>query len=154
MYVNLARMYPKRFAKNEVNHYNEIFASPGSPYIKGLYDDLMKTEPKNAFIPDSLLTITSRCLAEQQEVTSEIGHKRNAKCQKLLNNYLAWTECCSYGAKKGKDATLQLLIDNRVESLGHRRSLLGSYDKAGIAQGYSSKLGYSFVIDMTPFKPF
>ena len=132
LYLNLARMYPAKYAKIEL--VNEDKTSDN-------YKSLIKT--LNAMVPVSALTFDKKafesatCFAKEQGATTEIGHVR-----KNCKSYF-YGECCSYGMSTGKNIIVQLLIDEGVESLGHRKICLSSrYSSVGIA--FNTHKGYRF----------
>ena len=132
LYLNLARMYPAKYAKIEL--VNEDKTSDN-------YKSLIKT--LNTMVPVSALTFDKKafesatCFAKEQGATTEIGHDR-----KNCKSYF-FGECCSYGMSTGKNIIVQLLIDEGVESLGHRKICLSSgYSSVGIA--FNTHKGYRF----------
>ncbi len=137
LYLNLARMYPAKYAKIEL--VNEDKTS-------GNYKSLIKT--LNAMVPVSALTFDKKafesatCFAKEQGATTEIGHVR-----KNCKSYF-FGECCSYGMSTGKNIIAQLLIDEGVESLGHRKICLSSgYSSVGIAFNTHKGYGFCCVLD-------
>ena len=136
-YLNLARMYPAKYAKIEL--VNEDKTSDN-------YKSLIKT--LNAMVPVSALTFDKKafesatCFAKEQGATTEIGHVR-----KNCKSYF-FGECCSYGMSTGKNIIVQLLIDEGVESLGHRKICLSSrYSSVGIAFNTHKGYGFCCVLD-------
>ena len=136
-YLNLARMYPAKYAKIEL--VNEDKTS-------GNYKSLIKT--LNAMVPVSALTFDKKafesatCFAKEQSISGEIGHDR-----KNCKSYF-YGECCSYGMSTGKNIIVQLLIDEGVESLGHREICLSSaYSAVGIAFKAHKTYGFCCVLD-------
>ena len=131
LYVNLARLYPKKFNRIEVTgyygppeYYNYL---KGSKYITSLKRHLNKMSPMNVVVPSDGMNINAKCFAKESGDSGYMGHQRK-KCPK--RNY---AECCSYGMKTGKDIVLQWLIDHDVPSLGHRVNCLNkSYTKVGV----------------------
>ncbi len=137
LYLNLARMYPAKYAKIEL--VNEDKTSDN-------YKSLIKT--LNAMVPVSALTFDKKafesatCFAKEQGATTEIGHVR-----KNCKSYF-FGECCSYGMSTGKNIIAQLLIDEGVESLGHRKICLSSgYSSVGIAFNTHKGYGFCCVLD-------
>lgn len=131
--LNLARLYPKKFVRVEVEPFN------GTPkygdYIKGsryktsLVRTLNKMKPASALNPDAKMTKNAKCFAVESGKRGYSGHKRKS-CAK--ENY---AECCSYGMETGKEIILQLLIDHDVPSLGHRKICLDkNYTLIGIGE--------------------
>jgi hypothetical protein len=147
LYINLARLYPKEFVKYEVaNYYGaEGFGDElkNSPYRQSLISHLNAVEPTNALAFDESLYNYARCFAKEQGEDGSIGHNRKS-CE---DGYFA--ECCSYGMDNGKDIALQWLIDDGVESLGHRENCLNpEYTKIGLSFHSHTEWNYCCVADM------
>lgn len=147
MYLNLARLYPKKFAAIEVEDYQHAQGYGVHPtfpeYKQSLLDKLYSMAPTHVFIPDEHLYQIAQCWAEESSRYGLRGHQR-VNCTK---GYSA--ECCSYGVYTAIDIVLQWLIDDGVPSLGHRTySLSPSYYKAGIAHRKHTKANRITVLDM------
>lgn len=147
MYINLARLYPKEFVKNELKDYygptkygNYL---KGSKYLKSLIKELEDMEAVNALNFDKELYEYAKCFAKESGEKGIVGHER-VKCAK--GNF---AECCSYGMETGKDIALQWLIDHDVPSLGHRKNCLnGSYTKIGLSVHTHKQYGHCAVADL------
>lgn len=121
LYLNLARLYPKDFVKNELKN------SRGT-YANSLIRKLESMKPLTAMVFDEELYEFAKCYAKEMGEKGTVGHNRK-KCK---NGNFA--ECCSYGMDNGKDIILQLLIDENVPSLGHRKICLSErYSKIGVS---------------------
>tara|TARA_B100002052_G_scaffold297180_1_gene327275 strand:- start:105 stop:740 length:636 start_codon:yes stop_codon:yes gene_type:complete len=161
IFINLARLYPKQFIKNELKDYNrpkgpnaeQWHPRPGpwsyseiyknSPYKKSLIEMLQKLKPTTALVFDSFLYNSAKCFALEQGKLGGRGHKRK-NCKK--NNT---AECISYGMYNGKDVAMQLLIDHNVPSLGHRKICLDKkYNKIGLHTATHTKWGSLTVIEL------
>jgi uncharacterized protein YkwD len=145
-YVNLARMYPQKFALLEVKNYmGEAKYSnylEDSPYKRSLMVHLRKMKPLPPVIFDASMYALATCFAEESGQRGYVGHNR----RDCPEGY--YGECCSYGHKKGKDIALSLLIDHDVPSLGHREICLSDrYDKIGVRIAYHKKYGHCAVLD-------
>lgn len=132
IYINLARMYPKDFAKYEVQDYNGTVKYgdyiKGSPYKQSLIKELNSMQPIPALKFDEELYKDAKCFAAEIGDAGTVTHSRKL-CAK--QNY---AECCSFGMDTGKDIALQWLIDHDVSSLGHREICLDkSYTKIGLS---------------------
>ena len=132
MYINLCRLYPKDFVRNELsayygtNDYGDYLKD--SEYRKSLIAFLSSSASLNALNFDDVLHRNALCFAKEQGKSGETGHDR-VNCEE--GNY---AECCSYGMSTGKDIAMQLLIDHNVASLGHRKICLNSsYTKIGVS---------------------
>ena len=148
LYINLARLYPKKFAKVEVKDYEHaegfgVF-STFPQYKQSLIDDLNAMTPVQALHPDKEYYDFARCWAEESGSQGLRGHKR-VNCAK----YPRGGECCSYGVYTAIDITLQWLIDDPVPSLGHRKNCLNpQFSQAGIAHALHSTEGHCTVLDL------
>lgn len=147
MYLNLARLYPKKFAAIEVKDYQHAQGYgvyPSFPqYKQGLLDKLNSMTPIHVLTPDAGLDQMAQCWAEESSRYGLRGHQR-VNCTK---GYSA--ECCAYGVYTAIDIVLQWLIDDGVPSLGHRLSCLSpAYSKAGISFMKHSTEDHVTVLDM------
>lgn len=148
MYINLARMYPKKFIEIEVKKYqppNQAYVNllEDSPYIESLIDELNELEPTAPYVYDEDLQEFASCFAAEQGASGYMGHKRK-KC--AAGNY---AECCAYDMATGKHIAMQLLIDHDIPSLGHRINCLNpKYSKIGIGVADHSKATICAVLDM------
>ncbi len=147
MYVNLCRLYPKEFLKNELLNYygSEKYGGylKDSKYRKSLIDLLNSMESIDALYFDIEAYNIAKCFAKEQGEAGTTGHTR-INCKN--GNY---AECCSYGMHTGKDIVMQLLIDHDVPSLGHRINCLNKeYTKIGVSVQPHIKWDICAVIDM------
>jgi hypothetical protein len=146
LYINLARLFPLKFAKIEVLHYlgPEKFGAylEDSPYKESLLSDLKTTKPMNALIFDEKLRELAICFALEQGASGYMGHDRK-KCGGFYN-----AECIAYDMETGKDIAMQLLVDHEVPSLGHRQACLDSeLTKVGIGFSTHKKVSFCAVLD-------
>lgn len=148
MYINLARMYPKKFAEIEVKKYippSEAYVKllEDSPNIESLIDDLNEQESLQPFVYDEELQDFASCFATEQGASGYMGHKR----KNCATGQFA--ECCAYDMSTGKHIAFQLLIDHGVANLGHRVNCLNpEYSKIGISVADHSKANICAVLDM------
>lgn len=145
-YINLARLYPQKFAILEVKDY--LGPSKYGDYLKtSVYkQSLLTTLQSN--LPVGLLFFNqgmyelAKCFAKESGERGEIGHVRN------LCSYGYGGECCSYGPENGKDIALQLLIDHDVPSLGHREICLSpDFVKIGVSIASHKTYEHCCVLD-------
>jgi hypothetical protein len=137
-YLNLARLYPQKFAIIEVKDY-----SP-STYKESLLVTLRYKTPVGLLYFDESMYLLAKCFATESGESGKIGHNR-ISCS---NGFDA--ECCSYGYEQGKDVVLQLLVDYDVPSLGHRNICLDdSYKKVGLSIKPHNAYQYCCVLDFT-----
>ena len=132
LYINLCRLYPKDFLRNELMNYygTEKYGDyvRNSTYRESLIKLLGSMQPVNALYFDMETYTGAKCFAKEQGEAGTIGHSRkNCKV-----DYDA--ECCSYGMETGRDIAMQLLIDDDVPSLGHRIICLDKeYTRVGVS---------------------
>jgi len=132
MYINLARLYPKDFVKIEMTNYfgtdkyGDFYRK--SKFRASLISQLKRAVAMDALVFDQVLYEDAKCFSNEIGEKGQEGHHRK-KCKK--NNF---AECLSYGMNNGKDIAMQWLIDDRVESLGHRKICLDkTYKKIAIS---------------------
>lgn len=147
MYVNLARLYPKEFAKYEVEGYNGTVKYgdyiKGSPYKQSLIKDLNSMQPVHALKFDEELYKDAKCFAAEIGAAGAVTHARKT-C--IKHDY---AECCSFGMDTGKDIAMQWLIDHDISTLGHRKNCLDkSYTKIGLSLHTHTKWGVCAVAEM------
>jgi len=146
LYINLCRLFPVEFVKNEVlNYYGTKKYGDyvkDSKYRKSLIEHLNSMEAVSVLSFDSACYKNAKCFAKEQGEAGTTGHQR-IKC--FDGNF---AECCSYGMDTGKDIALQLLIDDKVQSLGHRKICLDkSYSKIGVSVNSHKKWDICAVVN-------
>ncbi|MFA9220196.1 MAG: CAP domain-containing protein [Sediminibacterium sp.] len=145
--INLARMYPKQFAKNYVAKYDEKATGYdyGADYAKdktSLVTTLNALKPLKPLIFDNEMYDLAKCWCVESGKSGAIGHNRKT-CKSGYNG-----ECCSYGFSGALDIVMQLMIDNGVPGYGHRKIILTPYyTKIGIKNGSHKTYSFCSVID-------
>lgn len=143
--INLARLYPRKFAQIEVAPFEmDASVSPTfAAYKQSLMQTLQTMEPVCAIVPSYEYYLAAYCWAEESGRLGVIGHSR-VECEKVNV-----AECCSYGVDTPIGITLQWLIDDNVASLGHRINCLSpSYKQGGVAHMPHSVWRYCTVLDI------
>ena len=133
--LNLVRTYPKLFANSVLKKYPERTGNEqllkDTYYFQSLMDTLLAMQPGSLLLPDNLCYTSAQCHAYQSGITGYDGHERKrADCRK--KEYYDG-ECCDYGNDDPLEIILSLLIDEGVESLGHRSICLGDYEKIAVS---------------------
>jgi uncharacterized protein YkwD len=145
--INLARMYPKQFAKNYVAKYDEKATGYdyGADYAKdkaSLITTLNALKPLKPLSFDIEMYDLATCWCVESGKSGAIGHTRKT-CKSGYNG-----ECCSYGFSGALDIVMQLMIDNNVPGYGHRKIILTPYyTKIGIKNGTHKTYSFCSVID-------
>ena len=141
-YINLARLYPKKFAQIEIVTSNSDFEITNDQYLNSLVNTLKRMKPVDALYFDESMYQLAKCFAEESGASGYVGHNRKT-CKKGYD-----AECCSYGNESGRQIVLQLLIDKGVPSLGHRNICLDKYmESIGTNIHSHSKYNFCCVLD-------
>jgi len=146
--LNLARTYPKLFCETVVNPYcasSDINVN-SEHYYKSLVRQMNSMEPLGILQPNQDCFASASCHAETAGRSGYVGHDRQSeKCRKV-KRYNG--ECCSYGTSDPVGIVVTLLVDEDVESLGHREILLGKYTKIGVAKRAHAEYRTNTVMDL------
>ena len=139
--LNLARMSPTLFANTVLKKYPARHTN----YYTSLLDTMLKIKPAKILYPDSLCFAGAYCHALNSGKEGYVGHYRSTdECRK---KWYYTGECCDYGHNKPLDIIMSLLIDEGVESLGHRKICLGNYKKIGVSIQPHTTYRHNTVID-------
>ena len=145
-YVNLARLYPRKFIRVEVEGYelpsNYVRSATFESYRQSLIDTLQARQPVAAVVPDEAMFLMARKWAVESGEAGLCGHDRS------MSEAQFGGECCSYGWNDARRIVLSLLIDDGVESLGHRIICLSpNYSKLGVSNEAHKMYRYCSVLD-------
>jgi hypothetical protein len=133
-FVNLARLFPQRFdsfyldwlenVEEDQDGWEKFQAEDG--FYASLHRDLLKMKPLPALQPDLRCFKAARQWAVYSGKKGILGHGRPWYMRKVD------AECCDYNPSGDPmSMVLDLLIDEGVRSLGHRRILLGKWLQVG-----------------------
>jgi len=136
-YINLCRMQPRLFTKTILKNY--LAANPGmdsNPYVISLIANLKNSKPRHPLQPEKDLYVNAEKWAEQTGKSGETGHgdfNKRFKSFMHKNNVMVG-ENCDYGYNDPLTIVLDLLIDEGIEDLGHRRNILAAgYNNIGVS---------------------
>ena len=122
--TNLARMNPKLFGETYAQKFIDSTENK-SGYARSLLNDLKRGIPLCALEVDTILCSTAADHATLSGKTGRTGHGgKQARIKKAMVIYNAWGENCSYGFNNGIGIVMQLLIDQGIKDLGHRKNIL------------------------------
>ena len=147
--LNLIRTCPVLFTNTVLLKYPERSGNyhllNDTFYFQSLVKTLLSMKPAPLLFPDKDCYTSARCHAIQSGITGYVGHERKkAECEKK-RSYNG--ECCDYGNDDPLDIVLSLLIDEGVNSLGHRSICLGEYAKVAVSVQPHKAWRYNTVID-------
>ena len=134
---NLARLDGEKFMKTYAKPY---LGDSSNEYIESLYSDLKKVKKLQMMVPDNKLYEAAAYHAKDMGATGKIGHTSSdgssmqTRINRWYSNYKYIGECCDYGYDKALDIVMHLLVDEGVESLGHRKNILDpQFGKIGVS---------------------
>ena len=148
--TNLARTNPSLFADTYLKQYLDENYSTQNSYTKGLYNQLKKMKSCSELTPEKSLSNMAYNHALTTGKNGEVGHGNYEQRLKKYtsNKFMATAENCSYGFNDPKMIFFQLLIDDQVQSLGHRKSILNNaYQSIGISIQVHKKYEFNCVME-------
>lgn len=146
--LNLARTNPSLFLNSIVKRYPEITGKTrlvNSSYYKSLLVFLQIQTQLPVLQPARALFESAHCHAINAGKIGYVGHDRQSENCKKVEYFLG--ECCSYGSGDPLEIVMQLLIDEEVPSLGHRKILFTPYTKIGVSIKPHVTYGWNSVLD-------
>ena len=155
-YTNLVRVNPKLFADTYLKNYLDSTSSlfRKKKYIASLYKDLEKASPSPILQPRKDLFLLAKRHSIDMGAHGKIGHMTSggdpftARIKELKDTYGFIYENCQYGYSDALSIVIDLLIDEDVEDLGHRKTVLNPTLKyAGVSIQPHKKFRVNCVID-------
>ena len=119
---NLARTEPKRFAKEYAQPWIDSTGKKTS-YTNSLLRTLQSMKPVGALTFSEKLQETAAAHAKKSGNAGTTGHSGKKERFKK-SGFSYWGENCSYGYNDALNIVMQLLIDQNIKSLGHRKNIL------------------------------
>lgn len=148
-FANLARMYPLQFdalyldwLKEDDDETHLEKYEGGDSYYTSFHADLCKLKPQPPLVPSKKYWKCARFWARYSGKRGLVGHNRPWYPVKYQ------AEVCDYNyTNDPMHMVMDLLIDEKVKSLGHRRILLGKYQLVGASIQPHSGYAYCLVMD-------
>jgi hypothetical protein len=142
--LNMIRYDPQLFLKTVLKN-NEVISEWEGSNFNSLIADINGLKPNtNVLMPDLSAYNSAKCHAIHSGITGYVGHERlTGDCNKDF-----FGECCHYGSKDAFTIVMDLLVDEGVESLGHRILCLSSdFDKLGVSIQSHKSYRFNTVMD-------
>ncbi len=147
--VNLARLYPQQFDALYLEWLQATDADggweklqSGDPYFASLHTDLQRLKPLPAIRPSKKYWHAAQFWAKYSGKRGLLGHNRPWYPIKFQ------AEVCAYNhSADPMTLILDLLIDEKVKGIGHRKILLGRWASAGASIQPHTGYGWCLVID-------
>lgn len=135
LYANLARTNGPLFASTFLDEYLRIKEIKPNSYTRSLYKDLQQIRELPMLLPEGDLYKVAREHASRSGKKGYEGHKGfRQRYTPLMKRYTEVGENIYYGPYTPLEIVIQLLIDEGIEDLGHRRNLLSpKFNSIGVA---------------------
>lgn len=159
MLVNLARLDGKKYLQTYFQEYTKSTAyekmrSSKNKYTVSLKADLDKVKNLPMLLPDEGLYKAAKYHAKDSGKNGLVGHTSSngnimsKRVPKYVQGWNRIAENCSYGYDTGVNIVGQLLEDDNVPTLGHRKSILHpELEFIGVAIAPHSKYRFNCVMD-------
>lgn len=133
--TNLARANGPLFAETYLKQYLVIKEIKNNKYTRSLYRDLQDIKGLPMLLPEKDLYDVAREHAIRSGKKGSKGHKGfKNRYGPLMNKYMEVGENIYYGRYTPEEIVLQLLIDEGIDDLGHRKNILNPrFNSIGVA---------------------
>lgn len=152
--MNAVRTNPQDFIKTYLTPYLKENNLTNNRYAKSLLSDLKKTNKMEPLKMSVALSEVSKMHALDMGGLGEVGHSSSdgtSFAERVRSKAKAGgmiAENCDYGHESALDIVMALLIDDGIESLGHRKNILEpKYQWVGIAIEDHKTYGVNTVMD-------
>ena len=145
--TNLARINGPLFVTSILDPY--LAGEPKTKYTKSLRRDLEKLKSLQLLFPEKDLYNIAYGHADKSGKRGTVGHQDfDKRFKPLMGKYNRVAENCAYGFEKGATNAVQLLIDEGVPSLGHRKNMLEpQYNSVGVSIQPHKSYNFNCVMD-------
>ena len=136
------------FAETYLKSYLEKNNISNNKWVVSLKKDLKKAPLMSPLEPQEDLYEAAKSHAEKSGKTGRTGHfDFNQRTKELMEKYDGIGENCEYGSANGLSVVMNLLIDEKVSNLGHRKNILNAEFKyLGTSIQKHKKWGFNSVI--------
>jgi len=147
-YANLARANGRLFARTFLDEYMKIKKLKQNSYTRSLYKELQQVKDLPMLLPERDLYKVARDHASWSGKKGYEGHKGfKQRFTPLMEIYTEVGENIYYGPYTPLEIVIQLLIDEGIEDLGHRKNLLSpKFNSIGVAIKPHKKYEYNCVM--------
>lgn len=153
--INLARMDGPAFIQRILNPYVEQYKLERTEYHSSLVRDLKALPALLPLQVQEELCSSARFHASDMGQTGKIGHHSSdgTLCFDRIRRFYsggAMAENCSYGFGDAAGIVIQLLIDDGIPGLGHRKNMLAAkYRRIGVGMATHSVYRFNCVMDFS-----
>ncbi len=145
--TNLARYDGKLFSESFLEDF--LQGQKPTKFTRSLFRDLEKVKSLPMLEPEKDLFEIALGHAELSGKNGTTGHQRFEKrFDPVMGKYNAVAENCAYGFENALNNVLQLLIDEGINSLGHRKNMLNpDYNSIGVSIQNHKEYRFNCVMD-------
>lgn len=150
LYMNIARCYPLFFLDNILYPYmDSANTNKKTKYYKTLITDLNNSKATRPLSFNANIYPLTKYHAKDMGKHGKEGHNStNGQTFEERTHKFQAGENCSYGYKNALDIVFQLMLDENVPSLGHRKNILeSSYKTVAVSIHKHKKFQWNCVID-------
>lgn len=154
-YLNLVRQNPKTFKETYLKAWVDSTKFPINKYVISLNKELEELHNCKVVSYDKTLFKLANEHALDMGKNGRIGHvsskgkNYNQRINTYLKEYKILKEACQYGYEDGLSILIDLLIDDGIENLGHRKCLLDcNLNKVSISITPHKKYKVNAVVEM------
>lgn len=142
--INSARTSPQEFLENVVFPYIEQNGLRSNSYVRSLIRDLKQQKALTPLTIDSSLQEMAKQFAVKSGKRGQYGHGGYSHRFDTYGSHLNYDgENIQYGIEDPKEIVVDLLIDEGVRSLGHRKNIMSS-DFSVIGIGFAEHKAINF----------
>jgi uncharacterized protein YkwD len=130
LYLNLVRINPPLFAQTYLKNYLDTAPIKQTEYLESLLNELKNMQPVEVVKPQYDLFEVAKKHATEMGLQGKTGHSSlngegfESRASDLSKRYQKALENCQYGYSDGLGIVIDLLIDENIPDLSHRKSLL------------------------------
>jgi len=158
--TNLARADGPLFAETFLKQYMILKDMKGNKYTRSLFRELQEVKDLPMLLPEKELYNVARDHATRSGMKGFEGHKGfKNRYGPVMTKYMEVGENIYYGKYTAEEIVLQLLIDEGIEDLGHRKNILNPrFNSIGVSikphKSYSYNCVMSFGLLPRSYKDF
>ncbi|MCK4920209.1 MAG: CAP domain-containing protein [Bacteroidales bacterium] len=145
--TNLARYDGKLFSESFLEDF--LQGQKPTKFTRSLFRDLEKVKSLPMLEPEKDLFEIALGHAELSGKNGTTGHQRFEKrFDPVMGKYNAVAENCAYGFENAFNNVLQLLIDEGINDVGHRKNMLNpDYNSIGVSIQDHKEYRFNCVMD-------
>jgi hypothetical protein len=154
-YLNLVRQNPKTFKETYLKAWVDSTKFPMNKFVISLNKELEELHNCRIVSYDKALYKLANEHALDMGKNGKIGHVSsggknfNQRINTYIKDYKILKEACQYGYQDGLSILIDLLIDDGIENLGHRKTLLDcDLSKVALSIAPHKKYKVNAVVEM------